>query len=247
MNRGGIYKITNTTNNKTYIGSTKNFRIRKSTHFYKLRRNLHGNKHLQSSYNKHGFSNFIFEVLEIVEDLSNIIVREQYWIDTLKPEYNKRIIAQSCLGMKISESHKQALINSRKGIKMSENHKSLISLANTGKKRTEEFKTRMRDLKLGNIISEDTKLKISIANKGRKPSINMINANIERLSISVIQLDANGTFIKEWKSATEASRFLPKVTQGRVTMCCKGKAKTAGKFKWMYLKDYQRIREGSYV
>ena len=39
--------------------------------------NKHGNKHLQRSYNKYGEENFVFEVLEFVEDKNNLLEREQ--------------------------------------------------------------------------------------------------------------------------------------------------------------------------
>ena len=46
---------------------------------------------------KYGFSNFKLEILEYC-DLDNVIEREQYYINLLKPEYNILDTAGSSLG-----------------------------------------------------------------------------------------------------------------------------------------------------
>jgi group I intron endonuclease len=51
---------------------------------------------------KHGYSNFNLEILEYC-DSKNLIVREQYYIDLLKPEYNILKKAGSLLGFKHRE------------------------------------------------------------------------------------------------------------------------------------------------
>lgn len=75
----GIYCIRNTNNNKVYIGSSRNIEGRWRVHRSKLNLNKHHSQHLQLSYNL-GFS-FVYEILEIVEDLSQLEIREQYWVD----------------------------------------------------------------------------------------------------------------------------------------------------------------------
>ena len=42
----GIYKIVNLQTGKYYVGSTKDFKKRKQTHFSGLKNNYHPNKHL---------------------------------------------------------------------------------------------------------------------------------------------------------------------------------------------------------
>lgn len=59
-----IYGILNLVNRKIYIGSTKNFKTRKYSHFYKLKKGHHGNEHLQRAYNKHGKQNFHMFLIE---------------------------------------------------------------------------------------------------------------------------------------------------------------------------------------
>lgn len=82
----GIYKITNTVNGKIYVGSSKVLEERWSRHVRELKQNIHHNIHLQRAWNKYGEENFSFDVLEVVE--SDLLVKEQYWIDKLNPAYN---------------------------------------------------------------------------------------------------------------------------------------------------------------
>ena len=79
----GIYLIKNTVNNKIYIGSSINLINRNYKHFWMLRKGIHDNNHLQNSYNKHGESSFIFEVLEHCSS-EELILKENYYISKYK-------------------------------------------------------------------------------------------------------------------------------------------------------------------
>lgn len=148
--KSGIYIITNIINNKKYVGSSKNLSKRKIAHFLKLYNNNHPNIHLQASYNKYGKDVFIFNIIEHVEDITELVNREQYWIDILKPEYNKRLIANSNLGSIFSEFAK---------LNMS---KAMTGEGNNffGKSHSTESKEKMKLAKLGKKLSEDHKTKI---------------------------------------------------------------------------------------
>jgi hypothetical protein len=80
--KSGIYKITNLTNGKIYIGSSQSLWKRYLNHKNCLDANTHGNTKLQNSYNKNNKENFVFELIEIcpVELLQE---REQYYLNTL--------------------------------------------------------------------------------------------------------------------------------------------------------------------
>ena len=127
----GIYKITNIINKKYYIGSAVNIKGRLKTHKRLLEQNKHYNKHLQSSYNKYGTSNFIYNIIEITKK-ENMIEREQFWIDLLeannnKKGYNKRIIAESNLGIIVTDETKRRLSISHLGHKRSkETHDKIL-------------------------------------------------------------------------------------------------------------------------
>lgn len=73
--------------------------------------------------------------------------------------------------------------------------------------------------------------------------MNMANA-INTRKRPVVQLDREGSFIREWISATEAGRVLM-FNRGNIPLVCKGKAKTSYGYKWIYKEDYDKmIQEG---
>jgi group I intron endonuclease len=78
----GIYKITNTVNNKIYIGCASNIRTRVNGHLYDLRRNMHKNSYLQKSWNKYGENMFIFKTHELC-DIKDLHMREHFWVTQL--------------------------------------------------------------------------------------------------------------------------------------------------------------------
>jgi group I intron endonuclease len=110
----GIYIIKNLANNKIYVGSTNNLVGRKGRHFSSLRKNRHHNKHLQYSFNKYKENNFGFYILEKCP-INELSIREQYYIDKLKPDYNKRIIAENNQGLKHSDQAKKKISIAHKG------------------------------------------------------------------------------------------------------------------------------------
>lgn len=79
----GIYKFTNKINGKIYIGSAKNLRKRFVQHRSNLRLNSHHSSHFQNAYNKYGENEFLYEIIENVENFDDLITREQYYLDTL--------------------------------------------------------------------------------------------------------------------------------------------------------------------
>jgi len=116
--KSGIYQIRNLINNKVYIGSAVNFSARRSRHFKELKGNTHHSILLQNSFNKHGIDNFVFEILEIVEDKFKLIEREQFYFNTLKPQFNICQIAGSCLGIKRSRELVERLTAQKRGKKV---------------------------------------------------------------------------------------------------------------------------------
>lgn len=83
----GIYMLLNTKNGKRYVGSSINIRKRLWEHRALLRHNKHGNPHLQNAWNKYGENFFEYSVLEKCDEDIRFI-REQFYVDTLHPEYN---------------------------------------------------------------------------------------------------------------------------------------------------------------
>lgn len=126
----GVYMFTCSKNGDRYIGSSVNIESRKSGHIALLRNGKHHNKHFLNVWRKYGEDSFEFQVLEIVNDISRLVEREQYWIDTLKPEINKAIFANSgFLGKKHNEDTKRKLSQIQKSRMMNEDLRKIQSEA----------------------------------------------------------------------------------------------------------------------
>jgi len=90
--QSGVYKITNTTNNKIYIGSTNNLKRLNGVQFM-LKMSNHTNKALQEDWNKFGESAFEIEILEVLKkkeegffDAKRELAKlEEQWIAKLEP------------------------------------------------------------------------------------------------------------------------------------------------------------------
>lgn len=111
-NISGIYSITNSINNKIYIGSAVCIKQRFIEHKSDLKRQKH-NKRLQNFVNKYGIGVLKFNTVELVLDVNDLIGREQFWIDHYeswrsKKGFNICKVAGSTLGLKMPDSHKDA-------------------------------------------------------------------------------------------------------------------------------------------
>lgn len=166
----GIYRITNTVSGKFYIGSAVNIDARWRSHRHKLAKGTHHSSHLQNSYNKHGLSSFVFEVVEVVCDKTQLISTEQRWIDDLCPVFNMSPTAGSPLGVKHTPETCAKMSASRMGRKHSAEHIAKRVAKIIGCKhppKTPEQLARMADAQRGKKHTDEHKAKISRALKGR--------------------------------------------------------------------------------
>ena len=159
-----IYSITNKINNKQYIGSATGHYRRKSQHIYMLRRGIHYNPHLQSSFDKYGESSFEFKVLEFVNDLIELEERELYYINktgVTNPEigYNIRPDCRTNLGLKWPEESKRRFSESKKGKRIPHMDYEAVRLL-TMKKVIGRNKKTMEKLEFESIKSASEALKI---------------------------------------------------------------------------------------
>ena len=217
-NKIGIYCIENKINKKKYIGSSKDVYKRKNRHFSELRNSKHKNNKLQRSYNKHGKDNFIFYVLEFVENENELIIREQYYIDSVKPEYNINLIANSSLGVKRSEETKEKVRQANIGLKHPEWRNKIKSEAQGGENHWTKKKK----------FSEESKKKMSESQKKLYEE-----GNKHPLLKSIIQMDLNGVILKVWDSPSIASKEL-NINADGIRNCARGLTQTSGGFKWVY-------------
>jgi len=207
INSSGIYEILSTINGKRYIGSSINIRTRiLNNHLHELKKGKHKNKYLQNHFNKHGSKVFQFSILELCKE-DVLLEREQYYIDTLNPEFNQNKIAgpfnkenkhpKPWKGEKFSEEHKR---------KLSENHADVSGEKNPAKRL-------------------EVRKKISEANKGRKHRFHK--------GKPITQMNLEGNYIMTYEKIKEASRKTG-VNSGNISSCIHGKLKTAGGFLWKF-------------
>lgn len=147
------------------------------------------------------------------------------------------------------------------GNKCSEENKEKLRKFHTrnsyckGYKQTEEHKRKVREANVGRLHTKETKLKISLANKGKVSLIkglklseehikNMIEGNKKRkkpenpyrLRIPILQYDLNGNFIREYTSIKQTKEF--GFNSGCVWSCV-----TNGKFRKTHKKFIWKLKE----
>lgn len=124
--KSGIYLWRNKINGKIYIGSSVNLSKRFKNYFnesYITR--LKDYMIIYKALLSYGYENFTLEILEYC-DSASILEREQYYLNTLKPEYNILKIAGSTFGYRHSEEvllkMKSRIASAEARVKMSQNN-----------------------------------------------------------------------------------------------------------------------------
>ena len=209
----GIYMIQNKVNNKIYIGQAVDIEKRWGEHKAYLRGNYHINKHLQNAWNKDGEDSFEFTIIcECAE--SQLNTREEYYIFELM-SYDRRVGYNKNYGGSAGRP--------------TEETKKKISESSKGKTLSEETRKKLSEAKKGGTLSEETRKKLSEAKKGKLGFKN-------NRSIPIVQLTLDGKLVNVYGSSHEAERN--GFNQCNINNCCKGKRKTHGGYKWLYLHDY---------
>lgn len=167
----GIYIIRCEPTGKVYVGSSKDIAKRWGYHCRDLRSNRHNNPYLQHAWNKYGHALFICEVIEIVEDQSNLVHREQYWINTHKATDNKYGYNAS-VAMRNPESRpRDETIAKIRAARMKQvftpEMRQKAALRLRGKPKTKEHNASVSRALIGHSVSEETRRKMSEARKGK--------------------------------------------------------------------------------
>jgi group I intron endonuclease len=145
-----IYLITNTINHKRYIGlTTKSLSTRWRGH--KNSAACGSQTHFHRAIRHHEEHAFSFEILEEVTP-ETMNEREQYWIDTLSPEYNSTHGGEGALGYTHSEE-------SRTKMRIARNRRPPASA---------ETRAKMSASRRGKPMPEGTGLKHSLRQRGQK-------------------------------------------------------------------------------
>lgn len=240
----GIYKITNQTNNKVYIGQTDRLNDRQREHFYRLERDEHHNNHLQKAFKKYGKDNFVFEIIEETNDLNN---RELFWINeyggidsdlnynlkdplTMKWSEYVRVKQRKTMlgennpnyGNSWSQEQKDASSKKKKGVTLEDR---------LGKIKADLTKIKMTKSQTGRKHPQEVIDKIRKANEGENnPAYGMGDRQLGnknpmwgKSSVhrrAVIQYDKNDVPIKEYEFITQV--FEDGFNVGNVSNCARG-------------------------
>jgi group I intron endonuclease len=127
----GIYIWINKLNGKQYVGSAKDLGDRKSGRLNWYFRSSYltnsslGSSAIRSAIQKYGYENFMVGILEYTTH-EELVLREQFYIDQLSPEYNILKLAYSSLGYKHTEESLNKMRGLRPNYSLSETHKETI-------------------------------------------------------------------------------------------------------------------------
>lgn len=161
----GIYRITCSANQKSYIGSAKDFDRRWYQHRWALKGGKHYNAHLQNAWNKHGEPAFVFEKL-LVCSLDDLLFYEQLCLDEFRPSLNSALRAGNTLGTRHSiatrEKIRQRAIG-RKCPERSEAYRKKLSESHKGKKKPQHVLDALQQGRKNHVITETQRAALSKA------------------------------------------------------------------------------------
>lgn len=230
-----IYKITNTINEKIYVGKSKNPKVRWRQHKSHSKKR---NTKLYYAMRKYGIENFTFEILEECLE-SQVNEKETYYVFLLEPYYNMTNGGDGggFLNKKHGDKWKNAIRQSNSKrvacydlggnlIKVYESFidasydifgegRSGIGAATRGEYQTcGGYQWKTFDFK--------PELKIS--------SYKRTSHNIKKIA----KYDLNNNLIEIYDSMTIASEKNNALTS-KITLVCQGKRKTHSKYIWKYV------------
>lgn len=182
--QSGVYAIV-FASGKQYIGSAVSFERRWQQHRNLLQRNAHRNIMLQRAFNKH-LGRITFTALLVCRP-EHVIMYEQCFLDVFKPEYNICKIAGNTSGYTHSPEAKRVIgqhSRSKKRPLRTESHRKNLSAATKGVKkspRTAEHIERLAASIRGRKSSDELRLRLSIAHRGKKQSAETIAKRVASL------------------------------------------------------------------
>ncbi len=252
----GIYAIKNNITKKYYVGQSKHVKRRWIEHKSELNKNRHANCHLQSSWNKYGYDNFEFMLLEECKN-TELDEKERFWIMKLNsysegynldfggqgiPEYkhtdkeilkmrkiqNPKIVLQFDKNKNLLKKWEGGTSHIRKELKYT---KECIDKCCTHQKKDLLYKNcywMYEEEYLNKKFSWDSYLQ----NKNVF-NITYKNSAKNKLSKPVYKLDTDGNIIQLYSSITEAS-FDVGAANSNIIAVIKGTQKSCRGYKWKY-------------
>lgn len=232
--RSGIYKCTCIANEKSYIGQSKDVKLRKNNHLYLLRNNKHTNEHFQNSYNKYGENSFTWDVLEYCDE-GLLNSKEIYWIDffnTYKDGFNLTKGGSPDLS---DENIKESLRKRSKSLKDSwrddDDRRKLFSERMLGENNPMYGRTGSLNPAYGKDHSGEKNGMYGRHHseesneKNRKAHLGAKNKN----SRPVFCIELQVVFASQGEAGRETH-----CADSTINKCCRGVKKTAGGYHWRY-------------
>jgi group I intron endonuclease len=199
-----VYCTTNLINNKKYIGS----------HTRNLDEYLGSGVDITKAIKKYGKDNFTRQILAEVDSYELMRELEEYWCEYFDVENNKLFYNRTNKG-----------IGSPRGWIMTQETRQTKNLSQINKpKHTQEGKQKLREQRLGIDY---------FGNKGKKLKESHRKKAAENRYKPILQYTIEGTFIKEWESATIVANQNG-WNRANIHSCCRGKQKTSYNFIWKY-------------
>lgn len=130
-NKSGIYCWLNLVNGTFYIGSAKNLHNRLSRYYRFSYHQRNAQTYIVRSLLAHGFSNFEIWLVEYC-DPADLLKREQFYLDLLRPRLNNAKTAGNTLGVRHTEEAKIKISKNRLGFKHTDMTRQRMSLSSTG-------------------------------------------------------------------------------------------------------------------
>jgi group I intron endonuclease len=172
-----VYLVTNTVNQKMYVGITRvSVRRRWLRHCGIARRNVRGSPALHGAIRKYGADLFVVTPVALMFSWDDACTMERELIagmNTKKPNgYNVAEGGEGVVGLVVSEEHRRASSARSKGFKLSQQHCDRISAGTTGVKRTDESKARMSEVQKKRWADPEFRAKQLAAMQANKPDQN---------------------------------------------------------------------------
>ena len=209
---GYIYKITNSLNNKCYIGQTKrNPQLRWYEHKYYANKGVTYKSALYNAVQKYGIDCFSFKILEEIEN-EMLDEREIYYInmfDSFYNGYNNTSGGDGNKGCKRKRKFEKEVVDLYKEIKSTEKIARILKISR---------------ITVRTILKE----------KGLFEKLPKSSFDYKKKQ--VLQFTVDNILIQEFKSIADACKSLGLSNKNisEISKCCKGKRNTAYKYKWKY-------------
>lgn len=231
MKISGIYSITNTINNKRYIGKSVNIKGR----FWHHKNNLTKeeinrkavNRHLFNSVKRHGIDNFLFEILECFIDFDENYSKERelYWMDffnTCDRNFGYNLRRDSSTKMIVHEETRRIISENNMGSKnpnygnyWSDEQRARMSQVQKARDHTSFYTPELRAK-----LSKASKLIMSNPETRKKLSESVRKAKEKKYCF--IQYTRKGEFIKRWETVREIIESNPNYKWQNIYSVCNG-------------------------